>query len=1009
MPPRAKKPVALERSSNNSQGLVPPGKRIARRKSENTLNGHPQSPNGLPAASLPAASPIDLPTTAALPPEAALNGTLLEGKMGAANSQLNGRIRGDSDGSVDDLEAHGSASYNGHASNGSPLKIDVNAAGNGALRPQKGTLALAKTVITTCPLVDVIAMLILLLQLPTGIISIVHFLFAAITFMPTSATTSLSNMPSIREFLADSAGGPTVPVIVILDAIFFVIFLMLMAPLQNITLDLAQAVVAIAFSGAAASKGGPTNSILTCAIIIGMSHLLRWKPARQLCLSLFWTGLIRAGFKPIGNPPELLDYPDKLQMPPGWPRSLLGVHILVQGMVRLVRRYLLWRDALNAATTSKGKVDPESGSSSNLNTPRTNSSIADSNADTASSTSTDGRPPGPSPAAKDGKERVSSNRKKKKHASQVRSQQPFWAAIASTKVTFLKEYEQSQVFTDLVESEGTENSRIANFKGADRVWIKGIGPTEICFGACLMRSGGKDQERTEQDYPDVTDVSASKPFYIKVNGADWSSIKMQSPERNIPCGDAYADVWTGRIFGLNAYSPYHIEFVRLEDDNTICATNLITQPAPSAEQGTSSSVQITRLSSDMLQVTVVPASTQTLRPSSPTTTLKNSILAAEQQLESQRNKLKRAKKEHKTATSSIQKDVDSLAARLNSSGGNDERQRQKIRQLEQSIKRAEETAAELEKQIKEYGDIPEHELEEAATKRAAWLEQKDHRAACKKELEACKAEADRELAQVQSELATAQQKHQRFQQRQAKYSEQHENLVSATAQGHEAQARRYIDREYLLAQRRQQEDQLITLIEADRRHTQELLARAAQTEAQVRHLQDLYARATSQAPTTPEGPLPGTRGSTGNAHLHIPFTTFQFPAVTAPSVVDSLTMPTTSRTGRGRSSSMLSNVSNFTDGLDEGSTSNAALPPFGLPPAMLNGGGNGHPLAPLWSRRKSSNGSGSGSGSGPGSNTSSQRDPTSPAPQAKALSPTASVLPSPISPPGGVAAHHLPL
>lgn len=398
---------------------------------------------------------------------------------------------------------------------------------------------------------------------------------------------------------------------------------------------------------------------------------------------------------------------------------------------------------------------------------------------------------------------------------------------------------------------------------------------------------------------------------------------------------------------------------------------------------------------------------QTLRPSSPTTTLKNSIQAAEQQLESQRNKLKRAKKEHKTATSSIQKEVDNLATRLNSSGGNDERQRQKIRQLEQSIKRAEEATIDLEKQVEEFGDIPAEELKEASTKRAAWKEQKEHRAVCKKELDACKAEADRELAQVQSELAAAQQKHQRFQQRQAKYSEQHESLVSATVQGHEAQARRYFDREMLLVQRRQQEDELLRLIEKDSRQTQELLARAAHVEAQTRHLQELYARATSQPPTTPEGPLPGTRGSAGNSQLHSPFSTFQFPTIPGPSIADALTPPNNAtRTGRGRSSSMLSNISNFTDGLEDMPSSNA--PAFSIPSNFLNGSllngnllnGNGNPLAPLslWSRRKSSQGSGSGSGSAPGSNNSSQKDPMSPLPQTKTLSPTA--LASPISPPG---------
>jgi hypothetical protein len=917
--------------------------------------------------------------------------------MGASISHPHGRLRAGSEGSLDDLEAHGVSSILGP-----PLRIDVKAVGNGAPRQQKGALALAKTVITTCPLWDVIAMLILLLQLPPTIISIVHFLFAAITFMPTSATTSISNMPSIREFLAESAGGPTVPVIVFLDAVFLIIFLMLMVPLQNITLDLAQAVVAIAFSGAAASKRGPANSIFTCTAIIGLSHLLRWKPARQLGFNLFWTGLVRTGLRPIGDPPAISGYPDRLLTPPGWPRCLLGVHILTQGMVRLVRRYLLWRDALNVATTGKGKADPESGTSSTPTISRTNTSIADSNFDTVSSASTDGRPPGPSPASKDGKERVSSNRKKKKHASQVRSQQPFWAAIASTKVTFLKEYEQSQVSIDFNESKAIDISHIGNADfqgGGDRFWIKSIGSTEVCFGACLLRSDGKEQEEEEREDSDAVDTAMSRTFSVRVNGADWSSIKMQITERGITCDDGIADIWAGKIFGLTPYSPYKVEFEQLEDDMTICATNLITQPAPSAEQGMCSHKVTYLLSSDNLPVTVVSTPSQSLLPSSPTTTLKNSVQAAEQQLESQRNRLKRSKKEHKTVTSGIQKEVDNLTARLNSSGGNDERQRQKIRQLEQSIRRAEDAAADLEKQITDFGDVPANELEEASAKKAAWRQEKEHHTAMKREFEACKAEADRELAQVQSELASAQQKHQRFQQRQAKYNEQYESLVSATNQGHEAQARRFMDWEAQITQRAHDEQMLLKHIEHDRRQAQELLTRAVQADAQARHLQELYIRSTSQLsiPPTPEGPLPGTRGSVGNSQLQSPYSTIQFSTV-GPSQADSTSsMNNINRIGRGRSSSMLSNISNFTDNLEEQLSS--ATSTSAVPSGILNGNGNVNPPLPLWSRRKSSQGSGSASGTGsaPGSNNSSQRDPMSPAP--KILSPTIGVLGSPISPP----------
>jgi hypothetical protein len=109
-------------------------------------------------------------------------------------------------------------------------------------------------------------------------------------------------------------------------------------------------------------------------------------------------------------------------------------------------------------------------------------------------------------------------------------------------------------------------------------------------------------------------------------------------------------------------------------------------------------------------------------------------------------------------------------------------------------------------------------------------------------------------------------------------------------------------------------------------------------------------------PTTPEGPLPGTSMS---PHANA-FTSFTFPSLN--SHVNST--PGSLRGGRGRSSSMLSNVSGFTDGFDEPHSPSAYIigNPFNAP--LLNG-------------RNGSHGSGSLS-SGTSSQSSSQRDPLSP-------------------------------
>ena len=80
-------------------------------------------------------------------------------------------------------------------------------------------------------------------------------------------------------------------------------------------------------------------------------------------------------------------------------------------------------------------------------------------------------------------------------------------------------------------------------------------------------------------------IDKSKPFYLRVNGADWSSTRIRETTTHSYLGDEGTDMWEGEIFGLTALTNYHCEFVRTADDGIFCSTSLITSAAPSAEQG----------------------------------------------------------------------------------------------------------------------------------------------------------------------------------------------------------------------------------------------------------------------------------------------------------------------------------------------------------------------------------------------------------------------------------------
>jgi len=333
--------------------------------------------------------------------------------------------------------------------------------------------------------------------------------------------------------------------------------------------------------------------------------------------------------------------------------------------------------------------------------------------------------------------------------------------------------------------------------------------------------------------------------------------------------------------------------------------------------------------------------------------------------------LKQKRKEHKHALQQVRKEVDSLSSRLSTAGSQDDRQRQRAMQLKQTIRQAEEAASEMETQASEMADIPEDELQESTAKKDYWRKEKNIQTAHRKELDELKAETGREVGQIQSEVTTAAQKHERLQLRQFKLNEQYERLVSANAEGLDAQNRRLSEKAAHAAARAAQEQSYIDHVASFEQQTRALANKYMQCVQQSQHLEALlyyqqqqqHAVAQHSVPTTPEGPLPGTNSNRLSGGYS---STFQFPYG---NIGDNRTHPTSLRQmgGRARSSSMLSGVSGFTDDLEDATEQ-----------TVVNG-------------RKHSNGSGSGSASGSSreSGNGSVKDP---------MSPPVRIHPTPIGP-----------
>lgn len=458
-------------------------------------------------------------------------------------------------------------------------------AAKSAVAPNANVFTIAATIIKTCPLQDVITILIVLLQLPPAFITAVNLLYALLTFIPSSTNASLSSLPSLNDMFLGSGGTPSIYAIVGADLVMLILWSLLWAPAQHFALDLAQAVIAISLGGAAAGRGGTLGTMLWCLVVITFMHLFRLKSLRQQGLSSAWLDLIRGGVWSSNDQPQPRPAA-ALRQSPSSIRSGLAIHILAQGLVRIIRRWLFRREASQTIQPRK-KNDPEAAPS--IPTQRSNSTTGDSGPDVGSGASTDGRHPGPSPAARDGKEKALSARKKKRQATHVRSQQPFWAALASTKVSVLKEMEQTQATLDALEADAKDANHVGNANfivDEDRIWISDVGATEISFGACLIRRDPEHEREEEQVTCHSAGIDKSKPFYVRINGADWSSTRIRELRSNLPDDELPGrEMWVGEIFGLSAVSNYHCEFVQVMDDVVIYSTSLITQQAPCDEQG----------------------------------------------------------------------------------------------------------------------------------------------------------------------------------------------------------------------------------------------------------------------------------------------------------------------------------------------------------------------------------------------------------------------------------------
>ncbi|GAB7361216.1 hypothetical protein MBLNU230_g1279t1 [Neophaeotheca triangularis] len=917
MPQKKAAKAPNQRDTRHDTGLAAPGRPVRKQRSNGQL-GAAANVNGKPQTTTPV-SPPPLPTTGLnqgfnfprqkegpSPSEPASQPAGRE-HAGSAGPE---KERTSSDASLDEVGPLGEVMDNMHDLASTP-HVEAQASAQKTVVSQTiGTLDKFATILSYYPLRDAISILILLLSLPPTLGLVVQTLFATLTFVPPSSGISLSTLPSVRElFNASNFGAPALATILIVDMIFYVCYLPLWTPLQGMFLDLSQAVMAVSLSGAASASTTSTYSITLCSLIVCVVHVLRYKAIHLTAFEYARSVLhkwdlvipldVTASSSTFGSP-----WPNH-----GWTntmfRTLLGIHIVSQGVTTCIRRYLSKANEQSSKVPTLARSDTDAGPTADAWVRA--SGGYDSTHNPALAGSTDSRPPGLPSAHRDSRIRESSTKKKRKQANQVRSHQPLWAAIASTKVTFVKEMEQRDAADDAREASAMESETPPTFASTitatDYLWICEVRDTGIVFRVELSpQAASENADRLEEGIVASAGIDKTKPFFVRVNGAAWSSTRILP----VPAAEGEAtkptERFDGEIFGLAPLSSYHCEIVAMANQEALCSASLITQQTPSTEQASSTTAQPQH---------------QALRPSSPISTLKQSIQSAETKLGEARNKARKSKKDLRAVNTDIKKENSNSRSKLDSSGGQDERQERRKMQLQQHLHQAEEATADFKNEIEAFGAIPEHELAKADARRRSWQAAKGAMSGAKKDAEAAQGDENRELTALKNEITAIESKHEKLQTRRAQRSRDLEKLVTQQNADLTVRQQHDFERAQELQARAEHERQMQFHISQMESETAQLSFKASEALNQV---QTAHGWASSQPPPYPGYSSPGTPENTFPA----PNGTLSpqangFPPFNAQSFNSPFhsQRPSLNQAPRGRSSSMLSSYSGFTEPDDE--------------------------------------------------------------------------------------------
>ena len=924
--PRNGRKHASQLQNKHETGNVPPFQKSSKQTSNGYLSNGPEGTSrfdeGTDSATTTQTQPIENL------PEAQISKTSAGQRANGYENPANGAPKG-----ILPEIAHNDPHALSTPNSQTHHNIDVSAVKESVVQDSSLT-NIANTIVRSWPLGDTIAILIFLLSLPSTILTLTNVLFAILTFVPPGG--SLTSLPKAMVDVFEGAGGtPTLLTICMVDVLGFMCWLLMWNPIKDLMTELSQAIVATTLGGSNAVKNRASSNTLFCMAVVTITHFARrrWIPARFFGYD--WSiRLASLSTSSSDSPVSSGTNAFATRSATSWFQHIIALHVLSQGVLLMVRRRIFKNQSLEAAQQRKtqagaanaqsltgGSVVPSPGfHTPPANEPRSKTSMTN---------------------LREAKGGVS--KKKRKQATLVRLQQPLWSAVAATKVTVVREIEQSNTIAEASEANAIDTTNLGNasFSGEEgRIWLTQVQATGFSFGAnlCKIEPDQNDDSCSSCASASCHD-SESDPCRVLINGTEWTSVRFEqvraSDQEQSTCGQQ----WKGEIFGLSPSMTYQCLFV-CSIDRSVMHIASITTPSTLASELQSNPfgngpVHHPRPSS----------------PASPATTLKASIVAMQHDIEDRKETQKTKQKEQKSAKVGAKKENDALESRIEKIGGEEKTLQARQMQWQYKSRQAEESIAAITEEINLLENIPEAEQKHWNDRKAAYETAKNYRLSTRQELLHIKERAQQEKKSAETDASGAHQKREKLYNRGMKLAEQRERLQSATQKGLSEKERREAERLAQDAEERRteqqitrQQAQLTNRIEDLQQSIRQIHQQTGPIEnfSQQQHVLGAVGERTSHSNNEVSHPIHGYQAQAQ---------AFRFPnGVFAP--LESPPARTKSNTlrlnPRNRSGSTASNYSSLGDFYDQD-----PAPPL--------------PQSRAWDRtigRQRSTGSGSGSGSG---------------------------------------------